>query len=701
MKIKNSIFSFFLLFTIACQSQHNKNTMETTEHKYTNKLANETSPYLLQHQHNPVNWMPWGDAAFAKAKKEDKLVIVSIGYSACHWCHVMEHECFEDEEVAKVMNDNYISIKVDREERPDVDAIYMNACQLMNQRGGWPLNVIVLPDGRPIFAGTYFPKKEWIRILNQVKDVYVNDKEKVLEYAEKLTKGVQQSELISYNATQANFTRSDVDNYTKIWMDYFKTSNGGRDGSPKFPIPNNYLYLLRAYHLNKDQQLLDYINLRLTDMGYGGIYDQIGGGFARYSVDAIWKVPHFEKMLYDNAQLITLYSEAYQLTKNSLYKDVVYETIEFVKRELTSSEGAFYSALDADSEGEEGKFYVWKKEELQTLLKDDFEVLKDYYNINSKGLWEHGNYILLRREDNEAIAKKHNITIDELAAKIANSKTVLMAERDKRIRPGLDDKSLTSWSGLMLKSLATAYAIFNEQQFLDLALTNQKHLLNNLKKSDGGLYHSFKEGRKTINGFLEDYAFTIEALLAMYQVTFDEQLIVEANKFTQYTLQHFYDKKSGMFYFTSDEDKGLIARKMEIIDGVIPASASVMANNLFALSFYTDSTSYYDKSQQMLNNIKPMMGRSGISLSNWGILMLNSATSYYEIAVVGKQYESKIKELNQTYLPNKLLAASKKESEQPLLKARYVKGKTLLYVCENKACKKPVETVKEVLELVK
>ena len=402
------IIGSLLFFTTSCNSQHEKNDM-TEEHKYTNSLVNETSPYLLQHAHNPVNWHPWNEETLAKAKKEDKLLLISIGYSACHWCHVMEHESFEDSVVAKVMNDNFICIKVDREERPDVDQIYMTAVQLMNNRGGWPLNCIALPNGQPFWGGTYFRKDDWGKQILKMANIYKTDKNRVIEFAGRLTKGIQQTENIVENTDEIEFKWKDLDNMVSPWSEKFDNTEGGTNGAPKFPMPNAYNFLLKYGHLSNNPEVSEHVELTLDKMAFGGIYDQIGGGFARYSVDKYWKAPHFEKMLYDNGQLVSLYSEAYLKYQKPLYKEVVFETLEFIERELMAENGAFYSALDADSEGEEGKFYVWNEQELKSLIIEDFPIFKDYYNINGKGLWEHGNYILLRKDSKERIAKKHTI----------------------------------------------------------------------------------------------------------------------------------------------------------------------------------------------------------------------------------------------------------------------------------------------------
>tara|TARA_B110000977_G_C11082778_1_gene493466 strand:- start:2627 stop:4645 length:2019 start_codon:yes stop_codon:yes gene_type:complete len=668
--------------------------------EHTNKLITETSPYLLQHAHNPVNWYPWGEEAFAKAKAENKLVIVSIGYSACHWCHVMEHESFEDDSASKVMNDRYICVKVDREERPDVDQIYMNAVQLMTGRGGWPLNCVVLPDGRPIWGGTYFRKDQWIDQINQIADFYQTQPDKALEYANKLTQGIKQSELVSLNTQAPDFTKSQLDGVYSTWEKQFDTVEGGPDRSPKFPIPNNYQFLLRYAHLSENKTALAQVKLTLDKIAYGGIYDHLGGGIARYATDKLWKVPHFEKMLYDNGQIISLYSEAYQKFKDEDYKTLVYGTLEFIERELQSKEGAFYSALDADSDGEEGKFYVWKKEELQTLLGEGFDLFADYYNVNRKGYWEHDNYILLREDDDTALAKKHKITEVELKAKMAVSQKILMAERATRIRPGLDDKTLTSWNGLMLKGYVDAYLTFGEQHFLEVALKNANFILDKQLRKDGGLNHSYKKGRSTINGYLEDYAFVIDAFLKLYEATFDVKWLKEANALMAYSLEHFYDHESGMFFFTSDEDPALIARKMEVNDNVIPASNSAMAINLFLLSHHYDSADFKRMSVKMLNNIIDKVESYPSGYSNWLNLLLSQVYPFYEVAIVGKKAETKSVELHQSYVPNKMLCGSEKESTLPLLANRFSKGQTRIFVCENKVCQMPTEESSEALKLM-
>ena len=689
------IILFALALSNSCvQSQDNKRM------EHTNKLITETSPYLLQHAHNPVNWYPWGEEAFAKAKAENKLVIVSIGYSACHWCHVMEHESFEDDSASKVMNDRYICVKVDREERPDVDQIYMNAVQLMTGRGGWPLNCVVLPDGRPIWGGTYFRKDQWIDQINQIADFYQTQPDKALEYANKLTQGIKQSELVSLNTQAPDFTKSQLDGVYSTWEKQFDTVEGGPDRSPKFPIPNNYQFLLRYAHLSENKTALAQVKLTLDKIAYGGIYDHLGGGIARYATDKLWKVPHFEKMLYDNGQIISLYSEAYQKFKDEDYKTLVYGTLEFIERELQSKEGAFYSALDADSDGEEGKFYVWKKEELQTLLGEGFDLFADYYNVNRKGYWEHDNYILLREDDDTALAKKHKITEVELKAKMAVSQKILMAERATRIRPGLDDKTLTSWNGLMLKGYVDAYLTFGEQHFLEVALKNANFILDKQLRKDGGLNHSYKKGRSTINGYLEDYAFVIDAFLKLYEATFDVKWLKEANALMAYSLEHFYDHESGMFFFTSDEDPALIARKMEVNDNVIPASNSAMAINLFLLSHHYDSADFKRMSVKMLNNIIDKVESYPSGYSNWLNLLLSQVYPFYEVAIVGKKAETKSVELHQSYVPNKMLCGSEKESTLPLLANRFSKGQTRIFVCENKVCQMPTEESSEALKLM-
>lgn len=660
--------------------------------KYTNALINESSPYLLQHAHNPVNWMPWGNEAFEKAKAEDKLVLVSIGYSSCHWCHVMEHESFEDEAVAKLMNDNFVCIKVDREERPDVDQIYMNAVQLMTGSGGWPLNCFTLPDGRPVYGGTYFPKEQWSQILINLNYTYQKDKAKILEYAESLTEGVKQSELIEVKSDAVQFSPEKLDEMVVNWKRGFDTIRGGNNRAPKFPMPNNYEYLMQyAWHTG-DTAVMNQVDRTLFQMAFGGIYDQVGGGFSRYSVDSLWKVPHFEKMLYDNAQLVSLYAHAYQRTRQPLYKDVVYQTLMWTYREMTAKDGAFYSALDADSEGEEGRFYVWTLEELKTVLGDDYDLATKFYNVTDYGLWE-GHYILTRHFDFNADQLK--MSNEEWTEKINEINKKLLDHRSKRERPGLDDKSLTSWNALMMSAYLDAYLVFGEDLFLKAAQLNANWLVKNQLKKDGSLFHSYKKGTSSIEGFLEDYCFTIDAFLKMYEATFDESWIEKANVMMTYAIDHFYDEKSGMFYFTSDLSTDLIARKMEISDNVMPSTNSSMARVLFKLGTILANDSYIQKSQQMLSNVYDGMEAYGSAYSNWGILALNMTYPFYEVAITGPQWSTLSREFHQYYQPNKMVMGGS-SGKLPLLEGKFG-DQSLIYVCFNKSCQLPVSEVPKAL----
>lgn len=671
------------------------------DHLYTNALINETSPYLLQHAHNPVDWMPWGDEALEKAKAENKPLLISIGYSACHWCHVMEHESFEDTSVARIMNENFVCIKIDREERPDIDQIYMSAVQLMTGSGGWPLNCFATPDGRPFFGGTYFPKEKWLDVLDQLHTVYTTNPTKVEEYANQLTEGVKSSELIERVESEEEFSMSSFEEGLKNWKTVFDPSYGGNNRAPKFPIPNNYDFLLNYYYHSNDESIKDHVLLSLEKIAYGGIYDQIGGGFARYSTDLEWKVPHFEKMLYDNAQLLSLYSKAYQLNQNNLYKMVVAETVQFIEEELTAENGAFYSALDADSEGEEGKFYVWKEEELKQLLGADFEVAKAYFNINSYGLWEDENYVLIRDKSNEELVEELNMELAAFEEKVESIKAILKEKRAERVKPGLDDKSLTSWNALTIKGLADAYQVFGEKEYLDKALTNAKFILETQKKEDAGLWHSYKEGRSTINGYLEDYCFTIEAFVSLYESTFDESWLNEAKILADYTIKHFYDESSGLFFFTNNDDPKLIARKTEVSDNVIPSSNSSMAKGLFLLSKYFEEEQYKNISEQMLRNMVPQFNSYLPSYTNWGILLMQNSEPFYEVAICGEQAQQKALEINDHFKPNKILiGTSKDNSTLPLLELKWIEGQTTIYVCENKVCQLPVtETSKAIQQL--
>lgn len=673
-------------------------------HSKANQLIHESSPYLLQHAYNPVHWLPWSDDAFARAKQENKLVLISIGYSACHWCHVMEHESFEDKAVAEIMNANFICIKVDREERPDVDQVYMTAVQIMTGSGGWPLNCFTLPDGRPIYGGTYFPQQEWVKVLRTLADYYKNETERVYQYANELTTAVRKADLLPPYSEKPSFSKDTLIACVENWTKRFDNEEGGPKKVPKFPLPNNYKFLLRySQTLNQWEklQLIKHMDLTLTKMAYGGINDQIGGGFARYSTDGEWKVPHFEKMLYDNAQLVSLYSEAYQLSKNPLYKQMVYETLDFIEREMTSPEGAFYSALDADSEGEEGKYYVWTKEELMNITNTDFSLFKEYFNVNDIGLWEEENYILLRKKSDEDIAKQFHLNTKELQSKIGMLKNKVLAEREKRIKPGLDNKILTSWNALMIKGYADAYLVFSDEKFINKAITAADFLLKNLLREDGGLWHQATNKPSTknrINGFHEDYAFTIEAFVSLYQASLEEKYLTYAKSFTDYVIKHFYDPVSGMFFFTSDLDPELISRKLEIQDNVTPASNSSMALSLFYLATYFDSNEYLSMSEKMLKQVHQEMINYGSAYSNWAILQLYFTQPFYQLVIVGNSVEEKRQELSKHYLPNMIFAGSKLDSNLTLLKNKYSEGRTLIYVCENKTCKNPTENIREAVE---
>ena len=692
-----------ILFISGCNSTKND---PLENHLYTNDLISESSPYLLQHAHNPVNWKPYGDAALLQAKKEKKLMIISIGYAACHWCHVMEHESFEDSTVAAVMNKSFISVKVDREERPDVDQTYINAVQLMTGSAGWPLNVITLPDGRPVWGGTYFPKRDWINALEQIQEIYKDEPEKLIAYANRLEEGIKSMDLVHLNTDDVDFKKFPTSQILKNLSQNFDKIHGGFKGAPKFPMPNNYEFLLRQAVEENDSELLNYVILTLDKMAFGGIYDHLGGGFSRYSTDEKWHVPHFEKMLYDNAQLVSLYINAYLVTKKPLYKEVVQETLAFIAKEMTNKEGGFYSSLDADSKAENGKleegaFYVFTPEMLKILLKDDFNIFKEYYNVNSYGKWEENNYVLIRKKTDAEIEKEFGVTNEALKQKKENWKLILLAHRNKRPKPRLDDKILTSWNAMMTKGYVDAYKTFGKKEYLDAALQNAKFISEKQLQENGSLFHNYKNGKSTINGFLEDYAFTIEAFIALYQVTLNENWLNLSKEMADYVLLNFFDEQKHMFYFTSKQDAAIVTRNFDYRDNVIPASNSVMAKNLFQLSKYFEGTRFEEISHQMLKNVMAEIQQYPSSFSNWMNLLSNFQNNFYEVVIVGKDVSEKVKELNKHYLPNIIIAGSEKEKTGPLFEKRYVPDETLIYVCVNNACKLPVTEAKIAIESIK
>ncbi|MGB0891923.1 MAG: thioredoxin domain-containing protein [Flavobacteriaceae bacterium] len=698
--MKNFSLILVLCFLFGCKEQAKK-------YKYTNALIKETSPYLLQHAHNPVNWHPWSQETLALAKKENKLILISIGYSSCHWCHVMEEESFKDEEVADIMNKNFINIKVDREERPDIDKIYLNAVQLMTGSGGWPLNSIALPDGKPVWGGTYFNKENWISSITKVAELYKENPQKIIKFAAELTKGIKQSDLVPVNNSTQNFSLDSLKSSIAKWTVYFDKINGGLKGESKFPMPNNLNFLQRYAHQTKDSLVQSYLDTTLTKIAYGGIFDQIGGGFSRYAVDSKWHIPHFEKMLFDNALLVSLYSNAYLAKKNNLYKEKVYETLRFVERELTNPKGGFYSSLNADSFDskknlEEGAFYVWTHQELRSFIKEDFKLFADYYNIKPDMIWEHDKYVLYRTKSDVEFAAQNNISIRTFVEKKTSWNAILLKERNKRIRPSLDDKILTSWNALMIKGYIDAFRVFNDQHFLDAAIKNIQFLEEKVLKENGKVFRKFKNQKASIDGYLEDYAILIDMYISVYQVTFKEQWLQRAKKLTTYSFKNFFDEKTKLFFFTTKQNDDLITRKIETEDNVIASSNSIMANNLFMLSHYFDNKYYLQVSKQMLHNLSPLLQEYPSSYANWMNLYLNFAKPFYEVAISGKDALKKTKELNKYYIPNKLLCGSKKESSLPLLKNRFVKEQTLLYVCVNKACKLPtvnaLEASKQLIE---
>ena len=681
--------------------------MSTESSKPSNHLIHENSPYLLQHAHNPVDWYPWSEESLQKAKDEDKPIIVSIGYSACHWCHVMERESFEDEEVAKLMNQHFINIKLDREERPDVDQIYMEAVQAMGLQGGWPLNVFLTPDQKPFYGGTYFPKENWLQILNNVALAYEKQRDQVVEAANKFAEGLQTSETLRYDigASQSELYPASVQRELReVFSEFserFDSEKGGLNKAPKFPMPSQWLFLLRYHFLTEDENALNHALLTLDRMAEGGIYDQIGGGFARYSVDAEWFAPHFEKMLYDNGQLLSLYAEAFSITHSDLYRQVLTDTVTFVKRELTSPEGGFYSALDADSEGEEGKYYVWSYNELEQVLGDTTNMLTDYFSATPQGNWENENNILHLNMSEGEFTRKYELSLPDFSEIVSKAKQDLLEHRSQREQPELDNKIIAGWNGLMLRGLVDAYTALGDEPILKLAQQNAEFLQSNLIQIEGefaSISHTQVKGEQQIAGFLDDYAFVADGLIALYQVTFEEKWLHLANQLIQYTLEHFYDQKEKFFFYTPASSE-LIARKKELFDNVIPASNSAMARNLHKLGVLLEKADYTELAKGMLSRMLPLVKQYPTDTTNWAVLATEMSLPMAEVAIVGADYWEMASELIQHYHPNKVVLGTKDQSDLPLLRERHTEdNQTTLYVCYDKTCQLPVHAVSEALE---
>ncbi|MBK7812198.1 MAG: thioredoxin domain-containing protein [Saprospiraceae bacterium] len=700
------IFSlrFFSIILLLLWFSCNNVKKDSGQSSQSNHLINEISPYLLQHAHNPVNWYPWKDEALELALKSRKLMVVSIGYSSCHWCHVMERESFSDTAVSRIMNQDFISIKVDREERPDVDQIYMNACQIVNSGAcGWPLNAITLPDGRPIWIGTYLTKDEWIKLLISMQAVYQEDPNEF----EKMALRIQNHLSVDYSqymqSSLSPVTKEKIDLvYQKIGSGMDK-KHGGKESAQKFPLPSLHRSLLDYSQYSSKKVFDQYLNLSLTRILNGGIYDQLDGGFFRYTVDSEWKIPHFEKMLYDNAQLISLYSLAYQKSNNENYKTVAQNSMDFVLGKMRHPDGMFYSSFDAETEGEEGKYYVWTVNEIDQLLTDPIEnkIFKSTYNISSSGNWEKGKNVLFIANELQAVASEMKIDKNKTMTYLVAANNKVLEVRNKRSAPLRDEKILTSWNALMIKACADASVAFSRKDYLDAAIKAAAHLQNNMFVSERGLSRNFMNGKSSISGFLEDYSYSVEAFIRLYELTFDEKYLNFAKELVEVVIRDFSDEAGIYFYFTSKSDRKLITRKVEFEDQVTPSANSVMAESLHKLGLYFYDSKYLDRAAKMVQGVLEQFGDQQPEFyANWMRLAIFQVRPLYEIAIVGPEAAKIRDELAKNYLPNAILLGGETEGQLELLKEKLQEGQTYIYVCRNKVCKLPVTKVLEAIPLI-
>ncbi|MBK6828495.1 MAG: thioredoxin domain-containing protein [Chitinophagaceae bacterium] len=679
---------------------------------HSNRLVNETSPYLLQHAHNPVNWYPWGEEALQKAKQEDKPILVSIGYAACHWCHVMERESFEDETTAAIMIRDFININIDREERPDLDHIYMDAVQAMTGSGGWPLNVFLTPEARPFYGGTYFPptraynRASWQETLLGVTQAFRDRRNEIEAQASNLTEHLISASSFGIQTVPGSeiFDRIKIRDTCEQLMKQADREWGGFGRAPKFPQTFSILYLLRFHYLSGDGPALEQALLSLDKMIEGGIYDQLGGGFARYSTDTEWLAPHFEKMLYDNALLIMVLTEAYQLTGKLRYREVIDETLAFIQREMLQEQGAFYAALDADSEGVEGKFYVWQPEEVQAVLGAEAELFCGYYDVTEKGNWSepgHGSTNILRvKKPLAAFAAELKAEETAIKKRLELGRQLLLAERAKRVRPQLDDKIILGWNALMNTAISKAFAATGNLAYRELAIRNMNFLLEHFK-AEKGYHHTWKAGQAKYPAFLDDYAYLIEALIQLQEITGNRDWLVKARELAEFVQEHFREEGTGFFFYTPVWQEDVIVRKKEVYDGATPSGNAVMALNLYRLGILFNLPEWKEQSANMLAALGNAITRYPTSFGCWACLLQEQISGTNELAMVGEGVEKVLHDVLKEYIPHRVLMASEQEvAEYPLLAARTSVSRVSLYRCSNYTCQLPVFSAKELISLI-
>jgi uncharacterized protein YyaL (SSP411 family) len=685
---------FLVLLAVSCNSDRSSNSSPSPNH-----LINETSPYLLQHVYNPVDWYPWGDEALNKAKNENKMLVISIGFSSCHWCHVMEKETFSNDSVANLMNKNFVSIKVDKEERPDVDMTYMKAANLTLGGGGWPLNIVALPDGRPVFINTYLPKENWMSALQQMVSAYQSDKQKMVEYADYLAKGMaEEFTLFDFKNNDANFS---LDDYQKACLSISESidkQSGGLLGTDtKFPTPSILNLLLQNYFDHPDEELKAIILNWLYAMARGGIYDQLGGGFSRYSTDKNWTVPHFEKMLYDNAQLLSIYSKAYQVFKEEEFRNVITEISSFVKEELKSPSGGFYSSIDSESDGEEGKYYAWSFDEFKNAVGND-PIVIEYFGISEGGNFENKNVITRRVAVND-LSNKYLLSLQEIESKIEESEQKLLDVRKKRKRPSIDDKIITSWNALAIIGFIDAFQATGESAYLSDALQIADFIVKN-QINKNQIIRINKNGKSSSDGLLDDYSNTLLAFIQLYQSTFDFNWLKHAEEVLRLTENNFEKVFTGLYSYSPKSGSKLIVENYEILDDALASSNSQLAWAKFYLGKINGNTSLVEESKKMLVALKQQVLEEPVFYSNWARLIGALTSHFYEVAIVGKDCDELKNSFLKEYYPYKVTLGGKKDNELETLNGKLVMDKTLIYVCTDGYCKYPVSKIEDAYSLM-